>query len=860
LNGLGQVLSRWVEFCEHRPRAVLSLLTILTVLAAVYVSLNFAIDSDLGKLIRPSESLTWYRVNERYKAEFPELQETSLVLVSGADPAAVERTGARLASAFTGSGRFEFVFAPALSEFLRDHRAYFLDESLLADWVAGVQYDYGTLLRLSDGADLANAAFTLADQVAATNGLRTPTLLRSLMENFADGVPDGLTLSAYPHLVPEADVHYLIIMLKGHQQLNERLPNAAQVHLIRSLIGATDVDPGVRVRLTGEVPLAHEEISMALDGIGIAGSISLVLLVLILYFGVGSWRIIGATFALLGAGVLFTLAFAVATVGAFNTLALIFVVMFFGLGVDFAVHFSLRMREGLAPESTEDAEVHFVREVGPALALCMLTSVIAFLSFAPTPYRGLGELGIVSAGGMLIAFLLTLTLLPAFYSIFGMPVSVPETGQRTWHWQGRPVLTLVGAGVLALIAGWIAKDVRFDYSVLALRDSHTEAMSTLLELQEHGITTDYSINILAPDDDEARRLKRRVEVLPEVGDVLIPSDLVPGSQPAKAALLAELDAPLADLGVVEGADADPSAGNLAEAVTYLQEVRAEVPESDRTLYESFLNGLSALTADPDRLAALNRALIDGLRAEIADLTRITSAVPFVFGDLPADLRARLVSRDGWQLMTVLPAGVIDSRASTDAFVGAVTAVEPEAGGRAMVEWGVGSVAVQSFIEALSLAIVAIALLLVIYFRGVVLPLIVLVPLALTTLVTFAVIQLTPLTLNMANILVIPLIFGLGVDSGIHVVHRYRTDADVSALFASSTARAVVISALTTIGTFFSLSFSPHKGAASVGILLTVAISVMLVVTFLVVPALLSVLPERWRTSVGSHVARETGGY
>ncbi|MGE0623031.1 MAG: MMPL family transporter [Pseudomonadales bacterium] len=855
MSALGRVLSRWVEVCEHRPRTILAALVATSLLAAVYVSLNFSIDSDLGKLIRPSEALTWYRANERYKAAFPELQETSLVVVSGGDATAVERTAMRLQAAFSESGRFQFVFAPALSGFLRDHRAYFLDEALLSDWVAGVQYDYGALLRLADGADLANAAFTLADQVSATDGLRIPTVLRSLMEAFADGVPDTLTVAAYPHLVPEADVHYLIMMLKGHAQLDQRLPNAAQVSLIRSLVDTVAVEPGVRVRLTGEVPLAHEEIGMALDGIGIAGTLSLVLLALILHFGVGSWRIIGATFALLGTGVLLTLAFAVATVGAFNTLALIFVVMFFGLGVDFAVHFSLRMREGLAPGSTEDAEVHFVREVGPALALCMLTSAIAFLSFAPTPYRGLGELGIVSAGGMVIALLLTLTLLPAFYSLFGMPVSAGAVRQRAWRWQGRPVPVLIGAGLLALIAAWLAKDVRFDYSVLALRDSSTEAMSTLLELQANGVTTDYSINVLAPDDDEARRLKRRLEALPEVGDVLIPSDLVPADQPAKALLLAELEALLADLGVVQPADGSMAVEGLTEAVRYLEEVRGEVPEAERALFDAFLDGLEELSADPDRLATLNRELVDGITSELGELERISSADPFRFDDLPADLQARLVSPEGWQLLTVLPAGIIDSRAATDRFVGAVTSIEPEAGGRAMVEWGVGGVAVRSFVEALSLAIVAIAVLLVVYFRGVVLPLIVLVPLSLTTLVTFAVIQITPLTLNMANILVMPLIFGLGVDTGIHVVHRYRTDGDVAALLGSSTAHAVVISALTTIGTFFSLSFSPHKGAASVGMLLTIAISVMLVVTFLVVPALLSVLPDRLRRGVVSRGQR-----
>ena len=134
---------------------------------------------------------------------------------------------------------------------------------------------------------------------------------------------------------------------------------------------------------------------------------------------------------------------------------------------------------------------------------------------------------------------------------------------------------------------------------------------------------------------------------------------------------------------------------------------------------------------------------------------------------------------------------------------------------------------------------AISVLLIAYFRGLLMPLVVLLPLALTTLVTFAVINVSPLTLNMANILVIPLIFGLGVDTGIHVVHRYVATGSVTSLLASSTSRAVLISALTTIGTFFSLSFSPHKGAASVGMLLTIAISTMLLATFMVLPALLS---------------------
>ncbi|MGD8416650.1 MAG: hypothetical protein PVH91_06300, partial [Pseudomonadales bacterium] len=101
---LGNVLAGWVEACERHPRAVLGVITLSAVLVAVYVVQNFAIDSDLGKLIRPSAHLTWYEANERYKALFPELQQTSIVVVSGPEAAAVDRTAGRLVASFRENG------------------------------------------------------------------------------------------------------------------------------------------------------------------------------------------------------------------------------------------------------------------------------------------------------------------------------------------------------------------------------------------------------------------------------------------------------------------------------------------------------------------------------------------------------------------------------------------------------------------------------------------------------------------------------------------------------------------------------------------------------------------------------------
>ena len=115
-------------------------------------------------------------------------------------------------------------------------------------------------------------------------------------------------------------------------------------------------------------------------------------------------------------GISLTLGFATLTIGSFNTLSMIFVVMFFGLGVDFAVHFSLRFQVGLRDGSVSSSLLSTSKDLLPALLLCTATSMLAFLSFAPTAYLGLAELGIISAGGMAIALFLTMTLLPAWFT------------------------------------------------------------------------------------------------------------------------------------------------------------------------------------------------------------------------------------------------------------------------------------------------------------------------------------------------------------------------------------------------------------------------------------------------------------
>jgi hopanoid biosynthesis associated RND transporter like protein HpnN len=813
---------------------VLLAVALLTLAAGALALAQARIDSDLSRLIRPSDALAWYRHDGAFKAAFPELQQTAVVVASGDDWLSVRATAERLRDALRAHEEFEAVHAPSLAPFLADRRLMFVPLEDLERWTEGVDYAYGPLLRLSEGADLANGAFTLADQLAANPRQTLPHPLASLAEAFLDGPPERIALEGWPHLVPEIEgIHHELIVAKGRQRHEESLPNARQVALLREVVATTPADPGVTVRLTGEVKLADEEIGAALSGIELAGTLSLVLLAIVLGVGVRSWRVIVAIFTVLATGIVLTLGWATLAVGSFNTLALIFVVMFFGLGVDFAVHFALRAGEPDADGAPAGAAAA-ARDVGGALLLCGLTSAIAFLSFAPTAYRGLGELGVISAGGMAIAVALSLTVIPAVLALLGTP-RTPASTTLTARRELPAGVVLTGALIVALLALWGARDLRFDYSVLAMRDASTEGMATLLELQDADIATDYSIAVLADDEAHARALRETLEALPEVGAVSDPTDLVPGRQAEKRAALVATQA-LVD--TLEAVQSGSTSEFLPEAVELLEEYRDAVPDDAEVAFEAFLAALRVLP-DGERLR-LDAELARALAEEIEGLRTLLAVEAFALDDLPRELTALMIAGDGRPLLRVQPADALTSRAATERFVRAVAEVAPNYAGRTVVEWGVGAVVVESFLQAATLALAGIALVLVLHFRGIVLPLLVLVPITLAVLVTGAVMQQTGLTLNMANILVVPLVFGLGVDTGIHVVDRFRHAGDLTRLRASSTPRAVLISGLTTVGTFASLSFSPHGGAASIGLLLGIAISVMLLATFLVLPALLRV--------------------
>lgn len=828
----------WIAWLGQRTGTVLGVGTLLSLMSLWCFTQYGALNSDLSKLIKPSESLSWYRNNEAYKAAFPQLQQTAVIVARSDDYGQLQGYVRELAERLP----MDTVFAPGVDPFIVASKPYFLSVPQLREWLDGASYNQGSLLRLMDEASLANALFTYADFVSANPGQILPISLQSVLDGLADGDLDFK--SHYP-LEPEGGGHVELILVSAKQRLDTALPNAAIVSALQRTLEEYPPPDSVEVALTGEVVLAHEEMSAALSGIERAGLVSLIFLLCIVALGIRSGPILAAISTMLAMGICLTLGFATLAVGELNTLSMIFVVLFFGLGVDFAAHFTLRVQADLDQE-LGTALGQALRDTGPALALCTLTSAVSFLAFLPTAYRGLAELGVISAGGIVIAFVLTLSIIPAvllrwppvprkpvekagFEAVLGRKRSGVDAIPDAW---------VVGVFVaLAMSSLWMAKDLRFDYSVLAMRDAHSPAMQALLALQQDQQTTDYSVHVLADDADAAAQLKEELLRLPSVSAVSTPADFVPTEQREKNALLIKQSVLLVEIVPPElrGA-ADTELTTLA--LEYLEEVIAELPSGAAEEAQRVLGSAQSLLQAPSKLEAFEQQMFQQFPRSLAEFQNLLAVEPFRMADVPARFRQQLIAPSGQHLVSVNPASQLNDRDATDTFIAQVSSIAPNVAGRSVVEWGVGGVVIQSFQQAVATAFGLIFLFLIVYFRGWRLPVLVFIPIVVTVLLTFAFCVVLNISLNMANILMVPLILGLGVDTGIHIVHRHTQVRGGEGAMDPAIRRAVMISGLTTVGTFCSLSLSPHLGAASIGILLSIAISVLLVTSLVLMPILL----------------------
>ena len=859
----------WMPWVLEHARGLLAGILCATGVLVFFTVQNFKINTDLTEMI--SNDLPFRRVVKKFHEEFPDLVGSIVVVVEGATPEQTARARDLLAGRLRReTSTFSSVYTPGGGSFFDRSGLLYLTPQQLEEQGDNLAEMQPFLASLSEDFSL-TGLFDVLREIVEQNDIqwgdneKIVQLFNNLARTFTNVEQGKKQRMSWQELVqgqgdsPGKKAFIILQPIMDYKVIN---PAKKGITRIRGAARELQLDKehGVTIAITGKPVISYADLRSVRTDIGIASLVSFVLVGIILYLGLGSIRLVFAALTTLTAGLVWTIGFAILLVGRLNMISVTFVVLFIGLGIDYSIQICLRYKEfRAAGRSHPEAIAEAVNATGNTLLVCSISTAIGFYAFVPTAYVGASELGLIAGTGMLIIYLASLTMLPA------MMVLMPEKSTRSLplsiggaisaflvkHPRGIVATAVLGFAVSMVIM----PEMTFDANPFHLSDQRSEAVRTAMKLFEGDKTSPWTISILAPDQQQAEQLAGELKQLPEVEAVVMLDSFIPKDQEEKleqiedmamvmppeprqrerkpgdryqrdqaalAGLLQALDRKINASGTTVSDPALSAMHNLAASILGFKRLLTTAPGQDQVLFER-----------------LDQALLPNLKILLHRLQTLVQATEVDRARLPEDLVHRYLSPNGLYRIQVFPRNDLRDFNNLKKFVAAVQAIAPDATDQPVTILGAEKTIVSAFRNASILAFILIALFLRLVMKTWMEVLLVLMPLLLALCYTVALAVLLDIPFNFANIIVVPLLLGIGVDSGIHVIHRVRDMKGVDChILETSTSRAVLFSSLTTIMSFGSLSFMHHAGTAGMGKLLTLSVTLMIFCTLILLPAYL----------------------
>jgi hopanoid biosynthesis associated RND transporter like protein HpnN len=829
---------------------------ILAIAAGFYTARHFEINTDINTLISPT--LDWRKRDNQFEKAF-DRDRTILAVVDAPTPELTSAASAALEQKLSGDTRhFDSVQALGSGEFFEKNGLLFLPTAEVGR-VTGQFESAAPLieimagdpsLRGMTGALETGLAGVKRGEVKLDNTARPFLLIAQTVENV---LKTGSATFSWRELTSNKPLtdsdRRSFIELRPILDFNALEPGKDATDAIRQAARDLNLagEYGARVRLTGPVPMADEEFATVQDGAVVNGIGTVLVVLFILWMALHSPKIICAVFANLFIGLSITTAAGLMMVGSLNLLSIAFAVLFIGLGVDFGIQFSVRYRsERFKGNDLRDALAKAAERSAVPLSLAAMATASGFLSFLPTDYKGVSELGEIAGVGMLVAFTSSITVLPALLRLLNPPGEKEPVGYAFLapvdHFlEKHRVIIIVGTLVIAIAGLPLLYFLKFDFNPINLRSPKVESIATFLDLRKDPNTGANAINVMTNSEAGAKQIEARLIKVPEVLEVRSLDSFVPEDQLAKLKLIAQGARVLNPALNPDSIDAAPSDEEnveaLKESAESLRKTAGDAKGPGAVASRRLAEALSKLAGSDQATRDKTQAIfVTPLKVVLDQLKNLLQAQPVSLKTLPASLTGSWKTKDGLMRVEALPRGDPNDNETLRKFAGAVLAAEPNAIGGPVSILKSGETVVRAFIQAGVTALIVIGLLLWLALRRITDVLLTLVPLLVAGAVTLEICVLIGLPLNFANIVALPLLLGVGVAFKIYYVTAWRTGR--TNLLQSSLTRAIFFSAMTTATAFGSLWLSSHPGTASMGKLLALSLVTTLAAVLLFQPALM----------------------
>jgi uncharacterized protein len=852
---LNSAIIQIVDFCVQRRWQVVVFGILLAVASATYDVRRFSITTDTDSLI--SQKLPWHQRQLALSKAFP--QKGILVVVTAATPENAEQATNELEK---GLSQHPDLFHSVIQA---DSGEFFQHNGMLFEPLSDVKKSLDGLSK----------AQLLIEELASDPSLRGVMKALSFVTGGVQGGEIKLDRLVWPLSMADRTLSDVLAgkpatfswqeLIQGSPSSASRLHHFIEVEPVLDFRAlqpggkATDAIRrsasdlklgekfGAKVAFTGPVPLNDDQFSVIRQS-ALRDTLSALLgALIILWLALRSWKIVASVFFGLMVGLAATAALGVAMVGAFNLISIAFFVLFVGLGVDFGIQFSVRYRsERYDQPDLRKALRNAADKVSNPLTLAAAATAVAFFSFLPTSYKGLFELGLIAGCGMLIAFICSITFVPAMLAIVKPPGESAAVGFSSLapvdDFLQRHRIAVIAITIGVVLAGTpMLFRVPVDFNPINLENPNAPSVVTYRELQGDPETRGNDADVLAKSLDEANAVAKRLAALPEVARTRTLSSFIPDDQDEKIAAIKLAARSLGPALNPAHRQPAPSDQDTVDAIRKTANDLSKVAGNATGPGAEAARRVSGLLM---RLAESNVATRSNAEAAVIpslvhDLDQLRDSLdphPVAVKTLPPDLVRDWVSPDGQARAEALPKGNANDSQVLKKFATAVLAAEPLATGPSVSLYESGRTVIAAFIEAGVLALAAITVLLLIALRRLTDVLLTLIPLLLAGAVTLEICALTGTAINFANIIALPLLLGVGVAFKIYYITAWRDGK--TGLLQSALTRAVIFSAMTNAVAFGSMWASNYPGISSMGRMMALALVCTMAAAVLFQPVLM----------------------
>ncbi|PAW79425.1 MAG: hypothetical protein B9S32_02480 [Verrucomicrobia bacterium Tous-C9LFEB] len=671
----------------------------------------------------------------------------------------------------------------------------------------------------------------------------------------------------------------LVLATPGQRQAGSASPYSGTLTKIRSIL--TDLqaqNPSVSIGLTGEPVLNDDEMQTATKDMTYASILTFILITLLFAISYKEYARPGWAIAVLLMVVVWCFAATMFFVGHLNILTNAFVPMVLGLGIDFGIQVMGRYEEELGHGfGVEHALSESLQHTGVAIITSGSTTAAAFFSMCLNDFKGLSELGIICGMSMILCIVGNLILLPAIYVLRDRKRTPRELHAKEIAAESHftpafnngivrhPYIVLTIGSVITVICLISLRGIQFDYNLLNMQNQKLESVQVekqlLKKLGSSSIYASVTVNSL----DEAREMTKKLEALSTVKEVQSIASILPDRQVEKQAIIRRIVASLqgvklnADSAVkIDVAKARRDVAALlasskearvqAEMFAGTSKMAKEAVETFKKLIPPLERADAAMAKLSDeelaqRLTTYQSEVFGRMQRGLAWLRNAETNQLITLDDVPESLRRRFIGNTGKFLLQVYAKQDLWDREPLVKFVHEVQSIDPNASGTPVQNYAYIDLLRVSYRDAAIWAFLAIVVLILLHFRSVIDASLAILPLALGVIWTLGTMALFHIPFNPANIMTLPMLLGIGVAYGVYTTDRFREVGKMQ-IFSTSTGKAIVLSAATTLFGFASMLISDYRGLFSLGLVMTLGVVFCLITSLGLLPQILKLLEKR----------------